>query len=287
MGPVGAGKSFFIDLLTNQKGRRARDELRSSMDSVQATRINHPKYGDRIILVDTPGFDDTSRSDMQILEVIGKWMTQTYADHVKLSGIVYLHRITDNRMGGSQCRNLRTFGELVGDNAMKNVILVSTMWEKVNPAIGKKREEELRERFWKLMVDKGSRTDRLEKNTMEEAWRIVEQVVTEREQREAILLQEEVVNLGRKLNETQAGRNLYNPFQKLLYEQRAFLKGLIEQMKKPGEDEVKRRLELEAVRIEESFRQTFDEAKKLRVQFGWRILLLFLGTKRRVTLPQE
>lgn len=271
------------------------------MNDIQATRVTHEKYGDRIVLVDTPGFDDTTRSDMQILEIIGKWMAQTYVlspllrqirnlehstaryeNHVKLSGIVYLHRITDNRMAGSQCRNLRTFIELVGDSAMKNVILLSTMWERVNPDTGKKREQELRERFWKVMIEKGSRTDRLEKNTFEEAWRVVEQMIREREQREALLLQEEVVDLKKRLNETQAGRHLYNPFQKLLYEQKAFLKGLAEQLKNPGDSHVKEKLEEEAARIEEEFYQTLEEAKKLRVQLGWRILLFFLGTKRRV-----
>lgn len=53
------------------------------MDDVQVTRIKHPKYGDRIVLVDTPGFDDTTRSDMEILEIIGKWLTNTYVSKQK------------------------------------------------------------------------------------------------------------------------------------------------------------------------------------------------------------
>ena len=30
-------------------------------------------YGSHIVLIDTSGFDDTKRTDVQILELIGKW----------------------------------------------------------------------------------------------------------------------------------------------------------------------------------------------------------------------
>lgn len=164
---------------------------------------------------------------------------------------------------------------------MKNVIFLSTMWEKVNPEMGNRREDELRQKFWKPMIDKGSRMDRLERATFEDAWRVLEQLITEHEQREVILLQQEVVDLGKRLDETQAGKNLYNPFQKLLHEQKTVLNGLIEQIKNPSNEEVKKRLQEEAARIEEQFRRTFEEMKKLKVSFGRRILLYFLGTRKR------
>jgi len=48
---------------------------------VSANRVlNHEKYGDKLVLVDTPGFDATNKTDKQILEMISKWLMKTYAD---------------------------------------------------------------------------------------------------------------------------------------------------------------------------------------------------------------
>ena len=93
MGPTGTGKSnvgrivrpFFvfspslkiIDTLTNQPGRRAGAHLESCTTEVRAVRLfNHPIHGDSLVLVDTPGFDDTNKSDMQILEMISNWLQE-------------------------------------------------------------------------------------------------------------------------------------------------------------------------------------------------------------------
>ena len=48
---------------------------------VGASRIlDHERYGSRIVLVDTPGFDDKDRSDEQILQLIGSWLKKTYVE---------------------------------------------------------------------------------------------------------------------------------------------------------------------------------------------------------------
>lgn len=44
-----------------------------------------------IYLVDTPGFDDTNRSDTDVLKAIATWLTKSYAKDVRLNGILYLH----------------------------------------------------------------------------------------------------------------------------------------------------------------------------------------------------
>lgn len=106
-----------------------------------------------------------------------------------LDGLIYLDRITDNRMTGSPYKNLRMFERLCGDAELNQVILVSTMWEKVRHATGEAREQELVNKFWKVLIDKGSRVNRLEKNTTNLAWTIVDQLIQDREGKEALLLQ--------------------------------------------------------------------------------------------------
>ena len=54
-----------------------------------------------LVLVDTPGFDDTEMSDFQILHAIAAWLEKSCEKGRRLNGLVYLHRITNTRMSGS------------------------------------------------------------------------------------------------------------------------------------------------------------------------------------------
>jgi len=67
-----------IDTLTGERGR-AGDSLASVTKNLTAYRVlGHEQHGSRIVLVDTPGFDDSGRSDEQVLKEIGKWLEKTY-----------------------------------------------------------------------------------------------------------------------------------------------------------------------------------------------------------------
>ena len=71
--------SKIIDTLTNQPGMRSGSSLASCTQQIQAVRVyEHPKYANRLVLVDTPGFDDTHKSDMEILQMISDWLKKTY-----------------------------------------------------------------------------------------------------------------------------------------------------------------------------------------------------------------
>lgn len=109
-----------------------------------------PPYA--IHLVDTPGFDDTHKTDAEILKGIADFLATVYEQRGKLSGILYLHPMTDDRMKGSAVKNLAMFKKLIGDHCLKNVTLVTTKWSKVDKAVGEKREQELYDKFWKPMV---------------------------------------------------------------------------------------------------------------------------------------
>ena len=111
-----------------------------------------------VYLIDTPGFDDTNRSDTEVLKEIAVWLTASYSMSIKLHGIIHLHRITDLRMQGSAKRNLFLFKKLCGNEALKNVILATTMWEMVDEEDGHAREIELQDtpEFWGVMKEKGS-----------------------------------------------------------------------------------------------------------------------------------
>lgn len=128
-----------------------------------------------VYMVDTPGFDDETRPDSEVLRELAGWLTASYASNIKLNGIIYLHRITDDRLGGQAKSNLIMFKQLCGPDAFSNVILATTMWESVEPTIGAQREFELKTKqdYWGFMISKGSRVVR-HMNTVESARQLVE-----------------------------------------------------------------------------------------------------------------
>ncbi|KAF7974375.1 hypothetical protein HWV62_12346 [Athelia sp. TMB] len=185
--------------------------LEGYTQNVRAVRFYHPASQRYYVLIDTPGFDDTFLSDADILIDIAKWLNTTYKRKILLKGILYLHRITDNRMSASALRNSDMFRHLCGDAGLENVILVTTMWDDVSGQAGasqdgyldilERREAELRGLFWRSMVDHGSQTARFH-HTHESAWDVLGQLKGDPR---PIQLQREMVDERKPLSGTSAG----------------------------------------------------------------------------------
>lgn len=159
-----------------------------------------------ITVIDTPGFDDTWRSDEKILEEIAEYMATQYVLGVPLKGIIYMHSITEVRMKGSSRKFLNMFQSLCGDSAMKRVTLVTTHWDAIKPEdMGNalRREQELINRWWAPMLKKGSWTTQYH-GTRESAEAMVLGLA---EDDESIVLdvQRELVDYNKKLGDTRAG----------------------------------------------------------------------------------
>ena len=164
--------------------------------------------GRHILLIDTPGFDDSRLSDTAVLKEIASWLAMTYADRIKLHGIVYLHNITNPRMQGSALRNLNMFQKLCGDDALKRVILATTWWEQIDKDLGSRREQQLATKpdYWGLMVQRGSRMTRHE-NNRESGARILNMLLPHNGHATGVVLavQTELVDQRKDLSETAAG----------------------------------------------------------------------------------
>ncbi|ETS83582.1 hypothetical protein PFICI_05458 [Pestalotiopsis fici W106-1] len=165
MGMTGVGKSTFIRHCLDASSA-AQPIIGHDIEScTQDVEVYQCQYGmDRqytVDLVDTPGFDDTHRSDREVLEAISLWLTTSgrYQSNRKLHGIIYLHRISDVRMQGSALNNLRMFKKLCGPEAFHRILLTTTMWEQVLPEDGSRRLSQLEtaDDFWAPMIRKGSR----------------------------------------------------------------------------------------------------------------------------------
>src|SRR6266498_2260415 len=126
---------------------------------------------------------------------------------MRLSGLLYFHRISDNRMAGTPLRNLRLFEKLCGEE-FDRIILTTTMWNEVDDNLGSEREEELKTLYWKSMIDRGSYVKRF-LYTRESAFEVLTPIFNQVNSRNALLLQKEMNDLGLKLKETSAGKSLY------------------------------------------------------------------------------
>ncbi|KAF9441876.1 hypothetical protein P691DRAFT_628832, partial [Macrolepiota fuliginosa MF-IS2] len=199
MGPVGAGKSTFIKVATGAENIQIGDALTSCTQDIQVVRCCNPSLGGDVIFVDTPGFDDTYKPDAQILGEIADWLRETCAAGIKLSGILYVHRITD-RITNTPSRNLDMFQQLCGLSALSNVILVTTNWGQFQTVDeGIKNEEGLRNN-WQPLLDSGSQMLRFE-YTCTSAWNIINALLTNKKPLE---IQREMVDENRPSPQTSA-----------------------------------------------------------------------------------
>ncbi|KAI6118660.1 hypothetical protein EV401DRAFT_1550773 [Pisolithus croceorrhizus] len=145
-------------------------------------------------------------TDAQILEANCPLVNATYKKNIKLSGVLYLHRISDNRVSGTPLRNYNMFKELCGRENFKNVILVTTMWDEITEEVGSAREKELQSDFWWSMINLGSTVHRFE-GTMESAWSIINSLsLAPPVQRRPLQIQREMVDEHVPLHRTAAGR---------------------------------------------------------------------------------
>lgn len=110
--------------------------------------------------MDTPGFDDTTRTDTEVLRDIVNWLTSAYERNIRLTGLVYLHGVHMTRVGGSARANMRHFRQLCGDDSMNSVALATTHWSRGtrDREVQEARHQELAANalFWKDLVRKGA-----------------------------------------------------------------------------------------------------------------------------------
>lgn len=155
-----------------------------------------------MLVIDTPGFDDSNRPDSEILTEIARLLSAQYELGVQLKGIIYIHRITDIRYSRSAIKIFEIFKKICGDRAMKNNLLVTSRWAEVDQVLGSDRERQLKEKFWSYMLNKGSNMSRFY-GDRDSAIGLVSQLLSK--DTVVLELQEELVDRGKNLDETAAG----------------------------------------------------------------------------------
>jgi hypothetical protein len=194
------------------------------------------RTGKNIFLIDTPGFDDTYRSDTEILREIADWLGTSYQNKIKLTGIIYMHRITDVRIGGSGMKNLRMFRKLCGERGLRSVILATTMWSLCPIEDARRRENQLvnQNDLWKYLLSHGARVFRQDDGAVS-GQQILDYLIN-RAQQVVLEIQHELVDKGMKLSETSAGKEVQEELQKMKEKHDKEMKEIREEMEQAIKD---------------------------------------------------
>ncbi|KZP32044.1 hypothetical protein FIBSPDRAFT_723717, partial [Athelia psychrophila] len=276
IGPTGAGKSTFIEYATQQNVGTVGHSLKSETSEIRAVRTKHPDEQGSVIFVDTPGFNDTNRSDIEILVQIAAWFVKIYQKNVPLSAIVYLHRISDNRMVGAPFKNLQMFAGMCGQETMPRVILGTTMWSETKPATGARREKELKGSFWADMIKQGCEAQRFG-DSYKYAWELIGKLPTEQEN---IVLSRAIYH-KKNLNATATGVRLTEELNRLITDQKSAARRLEEQVNGQHNPVLVAELQQRKVDIELKIGGMTAQLQQLKVPFGRKFMNFITGKRAR------
>lgn len=197
-----------------------------------------------------------------MLKDVSFWLSKAYEEDIQLTGIIYLHRISDPRMGGVALKDLTMFKKLCGEESFGSVALVTTFWEEVDREVGESREAELRgtDEFYGAMLRHGSMM--LRHQNSENSARSIISYLVNRGTTTVLHIQRELGD-GKQLDETAAGAAL----EKDMIEQRALFVKRLDESAKMMQEALNANDERRAAELfeqQEAFQKKIDDAQKSR-----------------------
>ena len=190
-------------------------------------------------------------------------LLNSYEEGSTLAGVIYVHRISDNRFGGITRRNFNLFRKLCGESTLKNVVIVTNMWKEESRLTDEAREKELSSKFFTPALEKGAQMDR-HHNTPQSAHDIIRKIV--RNHPVALQIQRELVEERKNIIETAAGESLNQELEEQIKKHRAELSGLREEMTqalREKDEEMRRELEDTKKELEEKVLKIQRDAEKM------------------------
>lgn len=177
MGKTGAGKSSMIRLLGGKGRDGAEPIVDDGLESCRSLTLGDAVYlvayrsahtdpgtagptiyettidGRMVLLLDTPGFDDSEQSNLDILrEIVSNlYLFALKRTEVEVRGVIFLHDITETRLSGSQRITWQILKAICGEESMKNVLVGTTQWSSEGDRRfqnEESREKELSDKHW-------------------------------------------------------------------------------------------------------------------------------------------
>ena len=180
-----------------------------------------------------------------------------YSAGAKLAGVIYVHRISDDRFGGLAVKNFRMFRELCGEKTLKNVVLMTNMWGRVTSQQGADGEQQLKDIYFKAAIEKGAQLCR-HSNTPESARAILRKIL--KNSPLVLKIQHELIEEGKNIGQTGAGEELNREIREAVEKYQRDIREVEESKKKAIEYKDEESVE----ELEEEERKMQEEMKKLR-----------------------
>ncbi|KAH7400672.1 P-loop containing nucleoside triphosphate hydrolase protein [Phaeosphaeria sp. MPI-PUGE-AT-0046c] len=282
MGLTGSGKSTLISLLADEAVQVGHDlsSCTSEARGYVATIDGHCT-----LLLDTPGFDDTDRTDFDIVSEIATGLHLLYVANLNVRGVIYVQRITDTRMSGASRRSLEILDSICGIPASANITFVTTMWDKLGPDAdtkGMDRTEEMKKLFLASFIERGAQVGQ-HNGTAPSAQNIIRNVLA-RNQPVLLELQRENELQNLTLEQTGVGKILRHDIQRQQNEYDAELKDMEQQLLEAQRCNDRAAIELlteDVERQKESLRRLEESRRQLN--FG----VQQLGEMKHASLERE
>jgi hypothetical protein len=173
------------------------------------------RFGRKVHLIDTPGFNDSKREETEILEEICYWLSTAYgssgaqdSQRFLLSGIIYLHPLTEKRWTGSSQRSIDFLKALCGPENYGCLRLTTTFWDQTAPNEGIQHERQLinaSERWCDIVRVGGRQAVARHDAGFRSAIRIVDSII-QQDVKYALRIQKQMAQPGTTLLETDVGR---------------------------------------------------------------------------------
>ena len=217
--------------------------------------------GRTVTLIDTPGFDDTERTDADVLELIAKFLRETYANGMLLTGIILLQPVTGNRVQGSEKRRTRLFEKICGPNAFGHVVIATTMWSELrDESEGQSRVQQRKAApdFWGQMIDHGAQVVK-HHNTAASAISIIRSLINRNTV--TLQMQDELQQSDGRLSATSAGQQLHSDLGDTSKKVLAQLEGMQVELRQANQDNASLREEIHE--LEERLKDLSEQRDKV------------------------
>lgn len=173
-------------------------------------------------------------------------------------------------MGGISRRNFSMFRKLCGDETLKNVLLVTTMWSHVDKQTGEAREAQLGtdELLFRPVIEKGASMVRHD-NSQESAQNIIRAIM--RNHPQVLRIQRELVDEHKDISETGAGEELGKELAELARKHKQELQEIQEQMEAALEErdmETKKELEEYQKKLQGEMEKAEKDRERLSKEYA-------------------
>ncbi|KAF6824169.1 hypothetical protein CPLU01_11016 [Colletotrichum plurivorum] len=215
----------------------------------------------------TPPDSTTPRRLMPKSSRKSRSLVALHKQGIAVTGIAYLHNITDRRMSGSSLQALKTFKAMCGKQSYPHVSLVTNMAS--NSGSSSAEEDNLgqlvaRTDWWGDMVTRGSRIMK-HTGTADSAKRILQASIAARGRTLLLTIQKELVDDGLDLDYTSAGWELNREIRQAVEQLQVEMRRLREESREVRDADMQRLLEEQRNELQKQIDQALESQRSMNI----------------------